>query len=189
MTKKYMHFAESQPQQNGSGFDNNRNFRMYRYSHVLLWRAECAVEDGELDKARELVNMIRSRVKTSTPVMGLSSPGNFASATPAVDWSKPAANYKTELYPAGHAAFASQDQARKAVRLEIQLEFATEGHRFFDLRRWGIDVEVLTDFIRRDLQFRDFMKGSTYSEKRRYWPVPQAQLDIQPALKQDPGYL
>jgi hypothetical protein len=189
MTKKYMHFAESQPQQNGSGFDNNRNFRMYRYSHILLWRAECAVEDGELDKARELVNMIRSRVKTSTPVMGLSSPGNFSSGTPAVDWEKPAANYKTEPYPAGHAAFASQDQARKAVRLEIQLEFATEGHRFFDLRRWGIDVDVLTDFIQRDLQFRDFMRGAKYSEKRRYWPIPQAQLDIQPSLKQDPDYL
>ena len=50
-------------------------------------------------------------------------------------------------------------------------------------------MDVLTDFIQRDLQFRDFMRGAKYSEKRRYWPIPQAQLDIQPSLKQDPDYL
>lgn len=43
-----------------------------------------------------------------------------------VDWSKPAANYKVEPYPAGHPAFSSKTEARKAVRMETRLEFATE---------------------------------------------------------------
>ncbi|MDR2968856.1 MAG: RagB/SusD family nutrient uptake outer membrane protein [Tannerellaceae bacterium] len=190
MTKKYMHFAETHAQQNGSGSFNNRNFRMYRLSHILLWRAECAVEEGDLAYARELVNMIRERAKGSTPVMGLCSNTKFEATTVIeVDWSKPAANYKVEPYPAGHAAFASADQARKAVRMEIQLEFATEGHRFFDLRRWGIDVEVLSDYLVRDLQVRDFLKDVVYNEKKRYWPIPQSQLDIQQGvLTQDPNY-
>lgn len=190
MTKKFMHFKESQASQNGSGFDNNRNFRMYRLAHILLWRAECAVEDGDFAMARDLVNQIRSRVKTSTPVMGLCKTTKFDGKDIVVEWDKPAANYKTEPYPANHEAFSSKEKARQAVRQEIQLEFATEGQRFFDLRRWNIDVEVLNDYIKRDSEFRTFMKGAKYTVKNRYWPIPQAQLDIQPdVLTQDPDYL
>ncbi|WP_085537011.1 RagB/SusD family nutrient uptake outer membrane protein [Massilibacteroides vaginae] len=189
MTKKFMHFSESQASQNGSGFDNNRNFRMYRYSHVLLWRAECAVEEGDLTKARELVNQIRNRVKTSNPVMGLCKTTKFSGGNIEVEWDKPAANYKTEPYPDNHSAFSSKENAREAVRMEIRLEFATEGQRFFDLRRWGNDIEVLNDYIKRDGTFRIFMHGAKYTDKNRYWPIPQAQLDIQPALTQNPDYL
>jgi hypothetical protein len=189
MTKKYMHFQASQASQNGSGFDNNRNYRMYRLAHIILWRAECAVEEGDLEGARQLVNRIRERVKTSTPVMGLCKTTKFDGSALDVDWEQPAANYKTEPYPAGHSAFSSKEKAREAVRLEIRLEFATEGQRFFDLRRWGIDVEVLNDYIERDSKFRNFMRGAEYTVKKRYWPIPQAQLDIQPVLTQDPDYL
>ncbi|MEY8487155.1 RagB/SusD family nutrient uptake outer membrane protein [uncultured Parabacteroides sp.] len=191
MTKKYMHFEATKDQQLWNGFNNNRNYRIYRYSHVILWRAECAVVDGDLEKARELVNMIRNRVKTSTPVMGRCLSTNFAEDSElVVDWEQPAANYKTEPYPVGHVAFSSQEQAWKAVRTEIQLEFATEGHRFFDLRRWNIDSEVLNDFIARDSKFRDFMQGVSYSINRRYWPLPQTQIDIQQGvLSQDPDYM
>lgn len=189
MTKKYMHFQESQASQNGSGFDNNRNYRMYRLAHIILWRAECAVEEGDLEQARELVNQIRDRARTSAPVMGLCKTTKFDGSEIEVDWGQPAANYKTETYPAGHNAFSSQEKAREAVRMEIRLEFATEGQRFFDLRRWGIDVEVLNDYIARDSQFRNFMVGKVYTTKSRYWPIPQAQLDIQPNLAQDPDYL
>ena len=199
MTKKYMHFEATRSRQAGSGFRNDRNFRYHRLAHVILWRAEIAVEDGELDMARELVNQIRNRVKTSTPVMGLCTATTIASSgivpDDEIDWTKPAANYKTEPYPAGHAAFSSKENAREAVRLEIRLEFATEGQRFFDLRRWGqmdgsYDVTVLNAYIAHDSNFRDFMKGRTYSAQRRYWPVPQAQIDIQPGvLTQDPDYM
>jgi len=201
MTKKYMHFRANQARQAGSGFDNDRNFRYHRLAHVILWRAEVAVEEGDLELARTLVNRIRDRVKTSTPVMGLCT----ATIIPAsgivdnVDWSKPAANYKTEPYPAGHVAFSTKENAREAVRMEIRLEFATEGQRFFDLRRWGqftpevngkkYDDYVLNDFIARDSEFRNFMKGVTYTTSKRYWPVPLSQIDIQKGvIEQDPDY-
>ncbi len=191
MTKKFMHLAANKgTQMYGSGFDNNRNFRAYRLGHVLLWRAECAIEDGELDKARDLVNQIRNRVKGSKVVMGLCTTYKLDKPTSiTVDWTKPAANYKVEPYPSGSPAFATKEEAQKAVRMEIMLEFATEGHRFFDLRRWGISNEILNDYISRDSKFRNFMKGAVYNPTEDdYWPLPQGQVDIQKTLTQDPAY-
>jgi hypothetical protein len=191
MTKKFMHKFENQSLNNyGSGFDNGKNFRAIRYSHVLLWRAEVAVEDGQLDLARQLVNQVRERAQKSEVVKGRVSTYIFDGRPIEVDWEQPAANYKIEMYPAGADAFSSQEQARKAVRLEQRLEFATEGMRFFDLRRWGIDGEVLNNYIEQDSKFRNFLYGIVYEpNKDSYWPLPQSQLDIQQGiLSQDPNY-
>jgi len=192
MTKKYMHKKDEQAlNANGTGFDNGKNYRMYRYSHILLWRAEVAVEENDLEGARGLVNQIRNRAKTSTPVMGLcTSYVNLGTVTPIVDYTKPAANYMVEPYPLDAPAFASQDEARKAVREEMRLEFATENLRFFDLRRWGIANTVLNTYIANDSKFRNFMKGAVYNPtKNDYWPLPQDQIDLQKGvLTQDASY-
>jgi hypothetical protein len=192
MTKKYMHFKNEQNLNlYGTGFSNGKNYRMYRLANILLWRAEVAVEDGDLELARNLVNQIRNRAKNSSPVMGLCTSYVNPGTNPVVDWSKPAANYKVEPYPPGHPAFASKTEARKAVRMETRLEFATEGHRFFDLRRWGIDEEVLNDYIQRDTKFRSFMRGAVYNHKDDdYWPLPKDQVLLQKGiLTQDSSYL
>lgn len=190
MTKKYMHFQENDGVLTAEGgFKNARNFRAYRYAHVLLWRAEVAVEEGEFEYARQLVNMVRKRAQGDY-VMGRVKTNIFDGRDIQVKWDQPAANYKVEPYPAGHEAFSSLEMAKKAVRLEMRLEFATEGMRFFQLRRWGIDGEVLSDYIEEDSQFRYFMTGTSYNpEVNDFWPLPQAQLDIQPGvLIQDPAY-
>jgi hypothetical protein len=191
MTKKYMHFKSEQSLNlYSTGFYNGKNYRMYRLANMLLWRAEIAVEENDLELARRLVNQIRNRAKGSSPVMGLCTSYTNPGSNPVVDWTKPAANYKVEPYPEGHPAFSSRDEARKAVRMEIRLEFATEGHRFFDLRRWNIDGVVLNDYIARDNQFRTYMQGAVYDpEKDDYWPLPQYQLQLQKrVLLQDPSY-
>ena len=191
MTKKYMHFKSEQSLNlYGTGFSNGKNYRMYRLTNILLWRAEIAVEENDLELARSLVNSIRDRAKNSTPVMGLCLTYSNLGSNPVVDWTKPAANYKVEPYPPDHPAFSSQTEARKAVRMEIRLEFATEGHRFFDLRRWGIDDAVLNDFIARDQTFRTFMNGSIYNpEEDDFWPLPMSQIQLQKrVLQQDPSY-
>ena len=78
-----------------------------------------------------------------------------------------------------------------AVRMEIRLEFAAEGHRFFDLPRWGIDDEVLNDFIARDIAITNHMKGAVYDpEEDDFWPLPLDKTDLHPGvLKQDSSYL
>ena len=186
MTKKYMHlFANRALQTFGSGFDNNRNFRAIRLAHVLLWRAECAIADNDLAMAKDLVNQIRNRAKGSQVVMGLCTTYKFDGSAVVVDYTKPAANYKVEPY----TAFASKDEATKAVQMEWTLEFATEGQRFFNLRRWGNIKDVMNDYIARDSKFRSFLTGAQFvSPKNEYWPLPQAQLDIQASLTQDPNH-
>lgn len=187
MTKKFMHlYANRGLQTNGSGFDNNRNFRAYRLAHILLMRAECAIQDNDLEMARTLINQIRTRAKGSQVVMGLCSTYKFDGSAVVVDYTKPAANYKVEPYS---TAFASKEEATKAVQMEWTLEFATEGWRFFNLRRWGNISTVMNDYIARDTKFRTFLTGAKFTApKNEYWPVPQAQLDIQKSITQDPNH-
>ena len=190
MTVKFHHYRENQNTHSiGGGFHNSRNFRAYRLAHVLLWRAEIAVEEGDFEMARTLVNQIRERAGNEV-VMGMSNTYIFDGREIDVDWDQPAANYVVGLYPPDHEAFSSQENARKAVRTELRLEFATEGQRFFDLRRWGIDEEVLNKYIAHDSEFRYFMRGITYNPQvHRWWPLPQAQLDLQSGvLQQHPNH-
>lgn len=194
MTKIFMHRKDEQSLNlNGTGFYNGKNYRIIRYANILLWRAECAVEDNELDVAMGLVNQVRNRTKTSTPVMGLCTSYQNLSSNPVVDYTKPAANYKIEPYPAGSPAFATQAEARKAVREEIRLEFALGPHRFFDLRRWGILAETLNAYIAQDITFRSFLATGGVAvfnpTEDDYWPLPQDQIDLQKGvLVQDPAY-
>lgn len=187
MTKKTLTSAGEPRSPNGRY--NGRNFRLYRYSHALLWRAEIYVEDGEYDQARQLVNKIRTRAKNDV-VMGKCYTYAFDGRPVEVNWDEPAANYHVEPYPEGHYAFSTLEMARKAVRLEMRLEWATEGWRYFDLRRWGIDDEVLNAYAEHDLSTgRNRFVGFRYNPVRdRYYPIPQLQVDIQPNLKQDPNW-
>lgn len=163
------------------------NDRRVRFSHVLLWRAECAVEENDLETARNLVNRIRIRAaKPGNITMGFCKDNAFNATNQLnlnVDFTLPAANYSVKQY----ASFPSQVYAREAVRMEERLEFALEGYRFFDLVRWGIDYDVLTKFIENDSKIRYTLQGTTYvKNKNSYFPIPQSELDIQPSLSQDP---
>jgi len=178
---------------------NANNFRYIRYAHILLWRAEVAAFENDLGKALELVNMVRERAGADK-VMGKVKvnvlPSNFYpwGNEGDIDWNEPAANYKIGLYP----TFASKADAMRAVQWEQRLEFATEGMRFFDLRRWDnlpekiggkSMAQVLNDFAAGDLRIRNFMSGTNFSESDKFMPIPQAQIDLQPGvIVQRPEY-
>ncbi len=156
------------------------NYRLIRYATVLLWLAECEVEVGSLEKARLLVNQIRARAKTSTPVKN-------ADGTPA-------ANYVINEYPAAAPAFANQTTARKAVQFETRLEFATEGFRHFDLVRWGIADQVINTYLAKESLKRKYMAGAVFKKgTHEYFPLPIDEITNtyvggQATLKQNPGY-
>ncbi|WP_247236657.1 RagB/SusD family nutrient uptake outer membrane protein [Telluribacter sp. SYSU D00476] len=67
----------------------------------------------------------------------------------------------------------SQASLRDIIRLERRLELMFEGHRFFDLSRWGKAEEVLRK--------KGFVKGT-----HEYFPVPLSELSIMPNLTQYP---
>jgi hypothetical protein len=74
---------------------------------------------------------------------------------------------------------------RNAVANERRLELAFEGHRWFDLVRTGKVLETMNTLQNRD-EGRRVMEELT--EERVLFPVPQAQIDINPNLTQNPGY-
>jgi len=189
---------------------NHNNFRYIRYAHILLWRAEVAAWEGDLDLARQYVNKIRERAGNEL-VMGkvlinelppIVYPWGFGTwkddymTGGEVDWNLPAANYRIGLY---EEPFGGRAEAMRAVQWELRLEFATEGHRFFDLRRWDKlpselnsmpMAETLNSFARSDTRIRSFMEGAIFNpEKDKYQPIPQSQINMQPGvLVQNPGY-
>lgn len=187
---------------------NANNYRYIRYSHILLWRAEVAAFENDLATALTYVNQIRDRadnklvmgkvliyqLPTSTFPWGTGTTDADYGVGGDVDWTQPAANYQIGQYP----SFATKEEAMRAVQWEQRLEFATEGRRFFDLRRWDnlpagmrVDmVQTLNDFAAGDLRIREFMRGANFSNKDKFMPVPQTQLDLQPGvLVQNPDYL
>ena len=149
---------------------NANNYRAVRFADVLLMRAEVAVEENDLTTALTIVNQIRDRADNVVVTMPDGTP---------------AANYKVGLYP----AFPNQEYARKAVQFERRLEFGMEGHRFFDLVRWGNAAEVLNAYLAKESQKRTYLSGATFEKgKDEYFPVPQTQIDIvgSSILKQNP---
>ena len=70
-----------------------------------------------------------------------------------------------------------QGQTREAIQNERKWELGLEGHRFFDLVRWGIAGEVIR------ANNRPFIDGV-----HELMPIPLNELDLNPAMTQNPGY-
>lgn len=85
---------------------------------------------------------------------------------------------------AGLAATAavSQSDLRDAIALERRLELVGEGHRWFDLLRAGTAVSVMNQW------FKDNNILITIDQHNLLMPVPQSQVNTDPAITQNPGY-
>lgn len=185
--KKWMYYLaeENSTTHSTSRRNVNNNYRLLKMSHVILWLAECEAELGNLAAAESYVNMIRTRAKTGSV-------------------QDPSVNYVVNPYPAGTFAQKGSEYAKNAVRMEQRLEFAMEGHRFFDLVRWGIAEKVLNKYAAeeavqgtepsgRKFNKRSYMAGKVFTSKNNYYPLPQdeilnSQKDGKPTLVQNPGY-
>ncbi|RUA14341.1 MAG: RagB/SusD family nutrient uptake outer membrane protein [Flavobacteriia bacterium] len=136
------------------------NYNVMRFADVLLMAAEAAVEKTtpDLPMALDYVNRVRNRAKNMTYVQALDADNN---PIPNTD----AANYQIEPY----ASFPNQDFARQAVRFERRLELGMEGHRLFDLRRWGVAEDVITTYIQNEGE--DFDQSSYDTKFKPYQPI------------------
>lgn len=180
---------------NGWGNLSANNYRIIRFGHILLWLAECEVELGNLEKARAYVNQVRTRAANPEGFVQKATQGATRDDFKLVFDSKgapvPAANYVIKNYT---AAWTDAAMARKAVRFETRLEFAMEGHRFFDLQRWGVSADVLNKYVAVEGTKRTYKKGSVFTKgKNEFYPIPQEAIDRSsvngtPTLVQDPAY-
>ena len=78
----------------------------------------------------------------------------------------------------------TMDQMRDRISHERALEFALEGHRFDDLRRWGWlqNTGRLAELKTHDPEFNSYVPG------REFFSIPQAEMDVNKNLKQNGGY-
>ena len=124
------------PNQNGPYSGND--FAIFRYSHILLAKAEALLMSGT-GAPLALVNQVRAR--------------NFNPDQPLA--------YVT----------------REDILDERGFEFLWEGFRRQDLIRTGHFLDAWT------------LKDASDGPHRKLFPIPQTQLDANPNLEQNPGYL
>jgi starch-binding outer membrane protein, SusD/RagB family len=151
------------------------NLNLIRFSDVILMAAEAEIEAGTLANATALINRVRTRAAGSRTVKTYRDPAKPTEGFTDTD----AANYNVKPYP---NVFASQDEARAAVRLERSLELGMEGWRFFDLVRWGISGEELNQFYDYEspMPYQVLLKPKpVYTEPEDdYYAIPQQQIDL-----------
>ena len=107
------------------------NTKEIRYADVLLMYAEACVETGDTQTAKELLERVRNRARGGDPDVLPEFPG-----------------YEIRIwngtgYDAPRQLVDNADDLRAAIRHERRVELAMEGHRWFDLNRWGITAEVI----------------------------------------------
>lgn len=154
----------------GSTNNTGLNVNIIRLADVYLMAAECAVELNNLGEALRLVNLIRQRAATlPTKTIG----------------GTPVAAYNVKPY----TVFPDATYARNAVRFERRLELAMEGHRFYDLVRWGIAKQDIESYSGFEGTYLGISRGITFEPRDEYFPIPQDQLDRSNGiLKQNQGY-
>ncbi|MGI4886281.1 MAG: RagB/SusD family nutrient uptake outer membrane protein [Janthinobacterium lividum] len=83
------------------------------------------------------------------------------------------------------AANYTQASLRLYMRDERGRELAGEGQRWFDINRWGLlDNQAGLDYLTaKDPDFTNFVLG-----KSKLLPLPQTDIDLDPTIKQNPGY-
>src|SRR5690554_2463086 len=166
------------------------NVLVIRYADVLLMAAEVEANLGNVALAREYVNQVRRRAANPQGFV-------YKYANPAAPMNGfsnvPAANYVVAEYSA--ADMGNTEDALKAIYFERRLELAMEGHRFFDLVRWGIAESSLNSYFAYQGSLTSDVRGGRFvSGRSEYYPIPLRQIDLSvnaegvPVLKQNPGY-
>ena len=155
------------------------NDYIFRYTDVMLMRAEALIELDRLSEARTIINDIRERAASSI--------------TKHISY---AAQYcQISTYPETY--FQDKETARKCLRWERRLEMAMENGRFFDLRRWGIASKILNDYVQSEKlsvyegqSYAKYYDGAYFTAgKNEFFPIPYNQLYYVPGLySQNEGY-
>lgn len=166
------------------------NDYVFRYSDVMLMRAEALIELGETTEPMQIINDIRNRAANSIQ-KHIDYAADFCEIKP---------------YPASY--FSNKETARKCLRWERRLEMAMESSRYFDLKRWGIASEVLNKYFMleskssrvvpdvnsstgtTEVHYCQYLKDAHYTAgKNEFYPIPYNQLYYVPDLYvQNKGY-
>lgn len=164
---------------NGSWQAFAMNDYVFRYTDVMLMRAEALIELDRKEEAREIINAIRQRAANSVN-KHIAYASEFC---------------EIALYPSTY--FQTKDMARECLRWERRLEMAMENGRYFDLRRWGIASKTLNEYFKTEQkavyegqEYAKYYSDAFYTAgKNEFYPIPYNQLYYVPGLYvQNQGY-
>lgn len=135
-------------------------FPLIRFADVLLMLSEAYNEAGQLDKAVTEFNKVRARVG----MPGLNS-------GPA--W----------------MVVSNKEQMAERIRKERAVEFAGEGLRFSDLRRWGYEIahKMLNNVDAVNI-YGEPIYTHLFTERDMLWPIPGVERERNKELTQNPGW-
>lgn len=139
-------------------FHSPTNFPLIRYADVLLMLAECYNENGKQANAVELINQVRTRAN----MPGLNSGPAYLAAS-------------------------SKEQVFERIKHERAIEFAAEGLRYNDLKRWGL-LEELTNGQKQNDVLGNTLSTKVTVAKNNLWPIPYTEIDMNNKLEQNPGW-
>jgi len=136
----------------------------FRYTELFLILAEAA---NEIDGPNHQVNGISARdvIAAIRNRAGITQPDNYL------------------------VSITTKDAMRELIRNERRIELSFEGHRFWDLRRWGVNLNEAAKGY--------FFNGSTYQElssveirnfPSNYMPIPNSEIVKFSELEQNNGW-
>lgn len=140
-----------------------KNNIQIRYADVLLMYAEACCESGDLPSAKSALKEVRDRV-------GLSQ---FP--------------YTAVIQGQTVTFNDNQDDLRKAIRHERRVELAMEGHRWFDITRWGIAKETMDTYMAGETKEAKELYGTFQKGKHELFPIPSKEIDLS-GIEQNPNW-
>ena len=140
-----------------------KNNIQIRYADVLLMYAEACCESGDLPSAKSALKEVRDRV-------GLSQ---FP--------------YTAVIQGQTVTFNDNQDDLRKAIRHERRVELAMEGHRWFDITRWGIAKETMDTYMAGETEEAKELYGTFQKGKHELFPIPSKEIDLS-GIEQNPNW-
>jgi hypothetical protein len=95
---------------------------------------------------------------------------------------------------AGLKNIQGQDELREAIRNERAVELCGEGHRLYDLKRWGTayalaKIKQSRTFVPNDM-YNPYLPGDAdnVTAERLNWPIPVSEMHGNALMEQNPGY-
>lgn len=140
-----------------------KNNIQIRYADVLLMYAEACSESGDLPSAKTALKEVRDRA-------GLSQ---FP--------------YTAVIQGQTVTFNDNQEDLRKAIRHERRVELAMEGHRWFDLTRWGIAKETMDTYMAGETEEAKELYGTFQKGKHELFPIPSKEIDLS-GIEQNPNW-
>lgn len=140
-----------------------KNNIQIRYADVLLMYAEACCESGDLPSAKSALKEVRDRV-------GLSQ---FP--------------YTAVIQGQTVTFNDNQEDLRKAIRHERRVELAMEGHRWFDITRWGIAKETMDTYMAGETKEAKELYGTFQKGKHELFPIPSKEIDLS-GIEQNPNW-